>query len=128
MPLITYTTEADLQTFMQAELGEVAAEMGAPDYQQAINAVLRAANIATVDLIPPATIEILARVEIWRRVVTRFLTSTNWSGDGLSVSDAALFANARTMLADAESAARRIGFYPDPDAARSTAHRIRFTF
>jgi hypothetical protein len=134
MPRNIYTTEEELKTFMLAELGEVAIECewpttAAPAYQTAVNAVLTEAAIDTVDLIAPVRLEMLARVEIWRQVVQSFVTSTNWSGDGLSVGDDKLFSQARAMLDMHMATARRAGLYQTGQSEpRSVRVRANFTF
>lgn len=135
MPLVIYATEDDLMDFMLAELAEVAAvctwpTIAAPAYQQAVNAVLRTAKIETVDLLSADLIELLARVEIWRRVVTRFSTSVDFSADGLSAKQTDLFDNAQKMLDHWLGEARRAGFYQtlDSNESRSTRHPINFTW
>lgn len=134
MPLITYTNEDQIMQFMHDELGTVATDLewesiAAPAYQQATNAVLRAGgNIATVDLIYPGRIELLARVEIWRRVVIHFMTAIDFSADGLNAKQGDLYDNAKDMLAMWLAEARKDGYYRGQDDATSTRHPIRFVF
>lgn len=134
MPLIDYTTEDQLKQYMRSELGSAVAEeltwttIAASAYQTAVNGVLRAARIATVDLIDADRLELLARVEIWRQVVKEFSTAIDFSGDGLSTKNGDLFDNAKDLLAAELAAAKRKGYYRSDDDARSTRHAIRFTF
>lgn len=119
---------------MLAELAEVA-EVCTWDstanaaYQTAVNALLNQANIDTVDQVGAATIEALARVEIWRRVVNRFSTAINFSADGVTASQRQLFENAQAMLDRSMDAAQQIGLYGTPKTdIHSSVHPINFVW
>jgi hypothetical protein len=132
MPITeTYTTEAEVKAYMAAQLGAVLAsacgwlDVNHAEYQTAVNNLLRAGRVATVDLLPGATIELLATVEIWRRVVNQFTLAVNFSADGLSASQEALFQHAKDRLAAAEAAAAPY-YRTGPPPARSTVHPTEY--
>lgn len=132
MPITeTYTTEAEVKAYMAAQLGAVLAsacgwlDVNHAEYQTAVNNLLRAGRIDTVDLLPGATIERLATVEIWRRVVNHFTLAIQFSADGLSAGQDKLFDHARVQLAQAEAAAAPY-YRTGPPPARSTVHPTQY--
>jgi hypothetical protein len=120
--------------FMRDELDEVAEvceweSITAPAYQKAVNAMLRTAKAETIDQINADHIELLARVEIWRRVVNKYSMAIDFTADGLTAKNGDLFDNAQKMLDRALAEARKVGYYVSfALEAQSTARPIRFTF